>query len=1014
MRDDDRGFNRRKVLKSTVAAATAGAVLPDAATATDHVGWPAVDDFERSDPLAEYGANAGQFGVETSTVYEGSQALVNASGDYYSAVSTSGLDRYPGRGDEVTVHFDNAGDDNFVAFHFFAQSETDNPDGYTVGISGAGAWRMWNSVNGSVSVIASQDLPTSDQIDGWYRAEVRTDDTNFSSGGIGFRSAGNGEVWDYTYRPDLSAPQCSIASPSDGATVGGTTTVQVDASDAEDDDSLDVEVAIDAGTYRTASYNSTSGYYEYDWDTTASDDGDHTIDARATDSHGATTNADQVTVTVDNAGETIIEGFERTDPLADYGAATDLYSVTTATVYEGSQALVNDGGDYGSVVSTSGLDTYPSRGEEFHYRFDNAGDDNFVALHFMAQSETDNPDGYTVGISGSGAWRMWNSVNGSVTQIASQDLPTSDQIDGWYRAEVRTDDTTVYADLYDDSTDELLASIQADDANFSSGGIGFRSAGNGEVWDFAAQQAASGTVVDDFERTDPLAEYGANAGQFGVETSTVYEGSQALVNASGDYYSAVSTSGLDVYPDRGDEVTVHFDNAGDDNFVAFHFFAQSETDNPDGYTVGISGSGAWRMWNSVNGSVTQIASQDLPTSDQIDGWYRAEVWTDSTTVSADLYDDSTDELLASIQADDANFSSGGIGFRSAGNGEVWDYVVNRASDTDGGGDYGPGIRHSLYDGPVGGGDGMPASAINSPGDADIVVSDGNLQSAIDASSAGDVIYVEGSATASSVHQNDITIAGNRGEGTDGQINDPDIDARNVRFDGLFVDVPDSIQITEQGWEAFNCEFSGQGYFEIDTDVLPEPDVEFKQCEIHDMETYKTIQSGYVYGDDVYACGEWFHMPRYEDRIRIVYCEWYNNSKISGTQYYFEIVDNYLHTSGTSGGFLELRAPNECRIDGSGSVNDCGTPCGTGIVEHNRNEMTNDGEGVRLVQVRGTPWRDTLSVRKNYAPVNTDWYAGCEADDSWSSSWQDQIVLQNAGDAGEGTLDEIVVENNDLS
>ncbi len=973
-------------------------------------------------------------------MYEGSRALVNASGDYYSAVSTSGLDRYPSRGEEMTVYFDNAAEDNFVAVHFFAQSETDNPEGYTVGISGAGAWRMWNHVDGSISRIANQDLPASDQIDGWYRAEIRTDsttvyadlyddatdellasiqadDTNFSSGGIGFRSAGNGEVWDYAYRPDLSAPSCSLASPSDGATVAGTTTVQVDAADAGDaDDSLTVEVSIDGGSWVDAVYDSSSGYYEYDWDTTASDDGDHTIDARATDSDGATTDASRITVTVDNASGTVIEDFERTDPLADYGAATDLYSVTTSTVYEGSQALVNDGGDYGSAVSTSGLDTYPSRGDEFHYRFDNAGDDNFVALHFMAQSETDNPEGYTVGISGSGAWRMWNSVNGSVSVIASQDLPTSDQIDGWYRAEVWTDDTTVYADLYDDSTDELLASIQADDTNFSSGGIGFRSAGNGEVWDYAVEQPDSSyTVVDGFERSDPLAEYGANAGQFGVETSTVYEGSRALVNASGDYYSAVSTSGLGEYPDRGDEVTVYFDNAGDDNYVAFHFFAQSETDNPEGYTVGISGAGTWRMWNHVNGSISRIASQDLPASDQIDGWYRAEIWTDSTTVYADLYDDSTDELLASISADDTSWSSGGIGFRSAGNGEVWDYAINRASDTDGGGgDYGPGIRHSLYDGPVGGGDGMPESAINAPEDADDVVTDGDLQSAIDAASPGDVIYVEGSATASSVHVDDVTIAGNRGAGSDGHIDDLDVDARNVRFDGLFVDVADSIRITERGWEAFNCEFSGQGYFEIDTDVLAEPDVEFKQCEIHDMETYKTIQSGYVYGDDVYACGDGFHMPGYDNRIRIVYCEWYNNSKISGTQYYFEIVDNHLHTSGTSGGFLELRAPNECRISGSGSVNDCGTPCGTAILEHNRNEMTNDGEGVRLAQVRGTPWRDVASVRKNYAPVNSDWYAGCEADDSWSSTWQDQIVLQNAGDAGEGTLDEIVVENNDLS
>ena len=117
-----------------------------------------------------------------------------------------------------------------------------------------------------------------------------------------------------------SAPACSVVDPADGDTVAGTVTVRVDASDEEDDDaSLDVEVAIDGGTWRTASYDTESGYYEYDWDTTAVDDGDRTVDARATDSDGATTDADGVSVTVENddgsGGDAAptIERFDLTD-----------------------------------------------------------------------------------------------------------------------------------------------------------------------------------------------------------------------------------------------------------------------------------------------------------------------------------------------------------------------------------------------------------------------------------------------------------------------------------------------------------------------------------------------------------------------------------------------------------------------------------------------------------------------------------------------------------------------------
>lgn len=365
----------------------------------------------------------------------------------------------------------------------------------------------------------------------------------------------------------------------------------------------------------------------------------------------------------------VIDDFERSSPLNEYGGADNLYSVETSTVYHREQALTNASGSYGTAVSTSGLDRYPERGDEETVYFNNAADDNFMGFEFFTQAEEDEPDGYTAGISGQGAWRLWVRENGSLSQIASQDLSTSDQIDGWYRVEVRTDSTTVYADLYDDANDTLLASISADDTTFSSGGIGFRSAGNGEVWDYASLEP-----VEDFERSSPISEYGGSTGAFSVETSTVFKGSQALTNASGNYNGIASTSGLGNYPDRGDTVVYYLNNAQDDNYAAVQMFAQSEADNPNSYSAGISGQGAWKLWLVDDSGVNLIAEQDLPADDQIDGWYRVEMWSDSTTVYADLYNDATGKQLASVQADDTTWSSGGIGFRSAGNGEVWDYV----------------------------------------------------------------------------------------------------------------------------------------------------------------------------------------------------------------------------------------------------------------------------------------------------------------------------------------------------
>jgi subtilisin family serine protease len=98
-----------------------------------------------------------------------------------------------------------------------------------------------------------------------------------------------------------SAPSVSWANPADGDTVSDSVTVQISAADSEDsDDSLTVEYTVDGGSARTASYNSTSGYYEDTWDSTTVSDGDHTLTASATDSAGNTTTS-SITVTTDNS-----------------------------------------------------------------------------------------------------------------------------------------------------------------------------------------------------------------------------------------------------------------------------------------------------------------------------------------------------------------------------------------------------------------------------------------------------------------------------------------------------------------------------------------------------------------------------------------------------------------------------------------------------------------------------------------------------------------------------------------
>ena len=143
------------------------------------------------------------------------------------------------------------------------------------------------------------------------------------------------------------APSVSWVTPSDGDTVSDTVTVQIDASDAEDsDDSLDVSYTVAGGSDRSTSYNSDSGYYEDDWDTTTADDGDSTLEATATDSAGNSSSS-SIAVTVDNSSD---EDGGDTAPTVDDLSVTD-NSNPSWSRYDVDWAVSDDDGDLAEVTS---------------------------------------------------------------------------------------------------------------------------------------------------------------------------------------------------------------------------------------------------------------------------------------------------------------------------------------------------------------------------------------------------------------------------------------------------------------------------------------------------------------------------------------------------------------------------------------------------------------------------------------------------------------------------------------
>jgi hypothetical protein len=110
-------------------------------------------------------------------------------------------------------------------------------------------------------------------------------------------------------------PVVIITNPSNGATVSGTVSILVDATDAEDG-TLTADIYIGGSFIISAN--------AYDWDTTAYSDGSHTVFAEATDS-GNLADSDSITVTVDNAGGDPVDKYALVIGISDYeGTGNDL------------------------------------------------------------------------------------------------------------------------------------------------------------------------------------------------------------------------------------------------------------------------------------------------------------------------------------------------------------------------------------------------------------------------------------------------------------------------------------------------------------------------------------------------------------------------------------------------------------------------------------------------------------------------------------------------------------------
>ena len=212
-----------------------------------------------------------------------------------------------------------------------------------------------------------------------------------------------------------SAPSVSWVNPSAGKTVSGTIAVQIDASDSEDsDDSLAVTYSIDGGSSRSTSYNSTSGDYEDSWDSTAVSDGDHTLEASATDSAG-NTGTSSVTVTTDNA---------ESAPAVDSLSASEVETSDSDAEFDVSWDVSDSDGDLSSVDLTLTDDT-DSESED-SASISVSGSSASGTTRLVAAGDDGSGNSYTVDATVTDS--AGNSTTSSASPAESEDTPSVDSL----------------------------------------------------------------------------------------------------------------------------------------------------------------------------------------------------------------------------------------------------------------------------------------------------------------------------------------------------------------------------------------------------------------------------------------------------------------------------------------------------------------------------------------------------------------------------------------------------------
>jgi len=392
-------------------------------------------------------------------------------------------------------------------------------------------------------------------IDSWFFVRAKTSSSAYIV---------SSPIWTSASGGDTTAPTVSISSPTNGATVSGTTTISASASDNVGVSK--VEFYIDS----TLKITDTSSPYSYSWDTTAYSNAGHSIYAKAYDAANNVGTSTTISVTVSNTvsddggalsnGVTANGNMDSTDGAdmwyIDVGAsATSMYVVMAC----GS----SDFDTYGKFNAQPTTSSYDWRG------YTDGGEENTVTSPSQGRHYI-MVDYY----SGSGTYTLIATITYGSSDTTAPTVSISSPSNG---ATV-SGSVTISFSASDNSGTISSRAIKIDGVS--------KSTSSSYTWDTTS--AANGAHTIRCEATDPSGNVGYS--QITVTVSNTVQGPPYTFTgvAGADQY-------YDVYLTAGRTVQISLSWSGSTDLDWFLYYGTSTSYIVRGYTVNNPEVGTWTV-----------------------------------------------------------------------------------------------------------------------------------------------------------------------------------------------------------------------------------------------------------------------------------------------------------------------------------------------------------------------------------------------------------------------------------